>query len=1006
MAQGEVVQVGTMVDPDNVIINNITPPLFHEVSSIPIVGDRTYVRDVDIFTGTSGVPKNPDGTPVDPAVTFELLTTTVDDGVTNNSITAQDEWDLVSVAGRRSFSDDPNDQNGRPAWQTGNFGGKDTFTSTNETGPDFILIENAANDDLTVQAVFPDGTTGQWTGLIIGDEQQAALWGDTGTVQPATGIGEGQGRFGVGWRVEDLLGADGNPLPQDTEIWALRFNDPTTSPDTGLDPCLTVAVIQSKGLSKVGTMVDPDNVIINNITPPLFHEVGSIPIVGDRTYVRDVDIFTGTSGVPKNPDGTPVDPAVTFELLTTTVDDGVTNNSITAQDEWDLVSVAGRRSFSDDPNDQNGRPAWQTGNFGGKDTFTSTNKTGPDFILIENAANDDLTVQAVFPDGTTGQWTGLIVGDEAQAALWGDTGTVQPATGIGEGQGRFGVGWRVEHLLGADGNPLPQDTEIWALRFNDPTTSPDTGLDPCLLVAVIISEEPTGMWQLVTDFEDPDGAFADFNGLDNSVVGGKIWNVDAEVPGFVGAEADPMPWAGDEGNMALHVEHPNTAGGMSTAFVLLPEDIADGTVATLYFRWWMSKNGGHECGIFMASRDEVLKFLPPYNVGETPADRNNTIRHGYGDHQTWWRIAGEFSLPHFGYSGPGETQRNAPPVNTDEYLGAEDSGKSFQSRGDLTGQQQYQPGVWMEMWIIYDTENDIRMEYQRQNDGVQKQNHWAIVDADDNLEKVIDHMPNSKGITDADYPGFYMVNWVRPNPNYDTQVYMDDVWIDYTGINLSTPPHGKSRSAVEIDTTPRVASASAGSGTITMTMAPPAEAEVGAGVYLADGTALGTIASISGNTLTLGAPMPAGVTVPSNSALTFGDPVDTTAGKFINISTRAMVGTGDDVMIGGFIIGEGLQQVLVEAIGPELADRGVAGALEDPVLTVTAADGTVLMVNDNWEDSQGQLVRDLWGGSPNVNAGSASSAAVLTLEPGNYTAKVEGKDGTTGVALVEVYQID
>ena len=130
------------------------------------------------------------------------------------------------------------------------------------------------------------------------------------------------------------------------------------------------------------------------------------------------------------------------------------------------------------------------------------------------------------------------------------------------------------------------------------------------------------------------------------------------------------------------------------------------------------------------------------------------------------------------------------------------------------------------------------------------------------------------------------------------------------------------------------------------------------------------------------------------------------SGKFINISTRAMVGTGDNVMIGGFIIGDDLQQVLVQAVGPELADRGVAGALADPVLTVTAADGTVLMMNDNWEDSQGQLVTDLWGGSPNLAAGSASSAAVLTLETGNYTAKVEGKDGTTGVALVEVYQID
>ncbi|MBC9868029.1 MAG: hypothetical protein F7O42_09170, partial [Opitutae bacterium] len=279
---------------------------------------------------------------------------------------------------------------------------------------------------------------------------------------------------------------------------------------------------------QVGTLVDPDNVIINNITPPLFQEVGSIPIVGGRTYVRDVDIFTGTSGVPTNPDGTPVDPSLTFEILTTTVNDGVNNNSITAMDEWNLVTTAGRRSFSDDPEDQGGRPPWQTGNFGGRDTFTSTNDDGPDFIIIENAANDDLLVQAVFPDGTTGQWTGLIVGDDQQAALWGDTGLVGPATSVGEGQGKFGVGWRVEDLLGADGNPLPQDTEIFALRFNDPTQSPDTGLDPCLLVAVIISDTVTGMWQKVTDFEDPDGMFAEFNGLDNNVVGGKIWNVDAE----------------------------------------------------------------------------------------------------------------------------------------------------------------------------------------------------------------------------------------------------------------------------------------------------------------------------------------------------------------------------------------------------------------------------------------------------------------------------------------------
>jgi hypothetical protein len=695
LAQGAVVQIGTLVDPDNVVINNTTPPLFIEVGSL-VVDGVTYVRDETIFTGNSGVPKDANGDPLDPNQDPLLLTTTLDDGVNNNSITGLDSWNINNGGGRRSFSADPEDQAGRPPWETRNFGGQATFTSTNGDGPDFIILENGANDDLFVQAVLTDGTTGQYTPFIVGNEAQIAKWGDTGLLR----LKNNQSIVGVAWKVEDLLGADGNPLSPDTEILALRFNDPTTSPDTGLDPLLLVAVIQPQGLSQVGTMVDPDNVIINNITPPLFMEVGSIPIVGNRTYVRDVDIFTGTSGVPTNPDGTPVDPAVTFELLTTTVDDGVNNNSITAQDEWNLVPTAGRRSFSDDPEDQAGRPAWQTGNFGGQETFTSTNDDGPDFILFENAANDDLTVQAVFPDGTTGQWTGLIVGDEAQAALWGDTGLVQPGTAVGAGQGKFGVGFRVEHLLGADGNPLPQDTEIWALRFNDPTTSPDTGLDPCLLVAVII-------------------------GVD--------------------------------------------------------------------------------------------------------------------------------------------------------------------------------------------------------------------------------------------------------------------------------------------DPTPRAEATDAGSTTIATTGTLPPEAVVGNLVFLDDGTELGKIASIAGNVLTLEAALAAAIA--ADSRLTFvvdntggGEPA--TGGKLVNISTRGVVGTGDDVLIGGFVIGTDRQQVYISATGPELGNSGVTGFLVDPVLTVTNIATGEETVNDNWEDTQAQLITDLWGGAPPLGAGSLSAALVMTLDTGSYTAKITGAGDTTGIAIIEAFEID
>ena len=132
----------------------------------------------------------------------------------------------------------------------------------------------------------------------------------------------------------------------------------------------------------------------------------------------------------------------------------------------------------------------------------------------------------------------------------------------------------------------------------------------------------------------------------------------------------------------------------------------------------------------------------------------------------------------------------------------------------------------------------------------------------------------------------------------------------------------------------------------------------------------------------------------------------TSSGKLINISTRTEVGTADEVMIAGFIIREGAQQVLIQVVGPELTNAGLTGVLADPVLTLLDATQTVLMTNDDWEDSQGQLVRDLWGGNPPMAAGSASSALVIDLEAGSYTARVEGKNATTGIALVEVYEID
>ncbi|HEY3662840.1 MAG TPA: SGNH/GDSL hydrolase family protein [Chthoniobacterales bacterium] len=121
-----------------------------------------------------------------------------------------------------------------------------------------------------------------------------------------------------------------------------------------------------------------------------------------------------------------------------------------------------------------------------------------------------------------------------------------------------------------------------------------------------------------------------------------------------------------------------------------------------------------------------------------------------------------------------------------------------------------------------------------------------------------------------------------------------------------------------------------------------------------------------------------------------------------NTSTRGFVQTDDDVLIAGFIIGSGGNDtVLVRAIGPSLAAAGVAEPLADPTLDLYDANGAVLRSNDNWRDTQESLIRST-GLAP---ADDAEAALVRSLAPGNYTAVVRGKDNGTGVALVEVYNL-
>jgi hypothetical protein len=140
------------------------------------------------------------------------------------------------------------------------------------------------------------------------------------------------------------------------------------------------------------------------------------------------------------------------------------------------------------------------------------------------------------------------------------------------------------------------------------------------------------------------------------------------------------------------------------------------------------------------------------------------------------------------------------------------------------------------------------------------------------------------------------------------------------------------------------------------------------------------------------------------------DPTTTTT-ELANISTRGLVGTGDNVMIGGIIVGPASNagEVIVRAIGPSLADAGVADPLLDPTLTLFDANGDTLASNDNWKtNSAADQMTITDSGLDKYNAMPISdleSIIVATLPAGGYTAIVSGVGATTGVGLVEFYHI-
>jgi hypothetical protein len=127
------------------------------------------------------------------------------------------------------------------------------------------------------------------------------------------------------------------------------------------------------------------------------------------------------------------------------------------------------------------------------------------------------------------------------------------------------------------------------------------------------------------------------------------------------------------------------------------------------------------------------------------------------------------------------------------------------------------------------------------------------------------------------------------------------------------------------------------------------------------------------------------------------------ASKLGNLSTRALVRTGNNVVIAGFILGNGTgdDRVVVRGLGPSLSQFGISNPLQDPTLELRDQNGTLLRSNNDWGDDPAQAAEITAAGLAPTNG--KESAIAVTLPPGLYTAILAGANATIGVGLVEVY---
>lgn len=125
--------------------------------------------------------------------------------------------------------------------------------------------------------------------------------------------------------------------------------------------------------------------------------------------------------------------------------------------------------------------------------------------------------------------------------------------------------------------------------------------------------------------------------------------------------------------------------------------------------------------------------------------------------------------------------------------------------------------------------------------------------------------------------------------------------------------------------------------------------------------------------------------------------------RLVNISSRAFVGRGSEIVIPGIVVvGDLPTEVLVRAVGPSLGEFGVSGVLENPMLEVLNFEGEVIASNDGWGGITSIIEASQSVGAFALDPGSQDAGIIISLGTGLYTLRISGEDGTTGVALVEL----